>query len=192
MSKADQLESFDMRKGVIGPPVSYDRQVHTPIRRKLEPLRSPAAVREREDYIRVVADEWIDSFISDGQKRHRRAVLRSGPHDRRARLARTAAMLTPSSRARPLTPAMRDRLACGQPRRRPRVGCSEAHSLADDVEHDLVGATVDALHPSVPPQPGDLIFVDVAVAAVQLHGTDRRCATASRSTTTSLRRPRRR
>lgn len=66
MPKADQLERFEMRKGIIGPPVSYDRPVHTPIRRKLEPLFSPAAVREREDYIRSVADEWIDSFIADG------------------------------------------------------------------------------------------------------------------------------
>ena len=67
MPKADQLERFEMRKGVIGPPVAYDRPVHTPIRRKLEPLFSPAVVREREHYIRSVADEWIDSFIADGQ-----------------------------------------------------------------------------------------------------------------------------
>jgi cytochrome P450 len=66
MPKADQLERFEMRKGIIGPPVSYDRPAHTPIRRKLEPLFSPAVVREREDYIRSVADEWIDSFISEG------------------------------------------------------------------------------------------------------------------------------
>jgi cytochrome P450 len=67
MPQADQVQRFEMRKGVVGPPVSYDRPVHTPIRRKLEPLFAPALVREREDYIRSVADEWIDSFITDGQ-----------------------------------------------------------------------------------------------------------------------------
>jgi cytochrome P450 len=61
-----QAERFDSRKGVIGPPVTYDRPVHTPIRRKLEPLFSPAAVRTREDYIRSVADESIDAFIGTG------------------------------------------------------------------------------------------------------------------------------
>src|SRR3954451_9673298 len=54
-------------RGVIGPPVSYDPPVHTQIRRKLEPLFSPAVVRQREDYIRSVADDWIDSFMSDGK-----------------------------------------------------------------------------------------------------------------------------
>lgn len=67
MTEAEQAERFEMRKGVIGPPVSYDRPVHTPIRRKLEPLFSPAVVRQREDYIRSVADQWIDSFIADGE-----------------------------------------------------------------------------------------------------------------------------
>jgi cytochrome P450 len=67
MSPEDQQERIEMRRGVIGPPVSYDPPVHTPIRRKLEPLFSPAVVREREDYIRSVADQWIDSFIADGQ-----------------------------------------------------------------------------------------------------------------------------
>jgi cytochrome P450 len=67
MTTAEQAERFEMRKGVIGPPVSYDRPVHTPIRRRLEPLFSPAVVRQREDYIRSVADQWIDSFIADGE-----------------------------------------------------------------------------------------------------------------------------
>ncbi len=67
MSKAEQRERFEMRKGVIGPPVSYDRPVHTPIRRELGPLFSPGAVHQREDYIRSVTDEWIDSFIVDGK-----------------------------------------------------------------------------------------------------------------------------
>jgi len=67
MSKEQQRQRFEMRKGVIGPPVSYDRPVHTPIRRELGPLFSPSAVRKRESYIRSVADEWIDSFIADGE-----------------------------------------------------------------------------------------------------------------------------
>jgi cytochrome P450 len=67
MSPEEQQERFDMRRGVIGPPVSYDPPVHTPIRRTLEPMFSPAVVRQREDYIREVTDEWIDSFIADGE-----------------------------------------------------------------------------------------------------------------------------
>ena len=54
MSVEDRRERIEMRRGVIGPPVSYDRPVHTPIRRKLEPMFSPALVREREQYIRSV------------------------------------------------------------------------------------------------------------------------------------------
>ena len=67
MSKPEQLERFEMRKGIVGPPVTYDRPVHTPIRRKLEPLFGPVVVRKREDYIRAVTNEWIDSFIADGE-----------------------------------------------------------------------------------------------------------------------------
>src|SRR5437868_9522794 len=48
---------------------------------------------------------------------------------------------------------------------------SEPQTLADDVEHDFVGATVDSLYPRIPPEPGDLVFVDVAVPAVQLKAT---------------------
>jgi cytochrome P450 len=66
MSVEDRRERIEMRRGVIGPPVSYDRPVHTPIRRKLEPMFSPAVVREREQYIRSVTNEWIDSFIEQG------------------------------------------------------------------------------------------------------------------------------
>ena len=40
---------------------------------------------------------------------------------------------------------------------------------ADDLVHDLVGATVDPLHARVAPQPRDLVLVHVSVAAVQLH-----------------------
>jgi cytochrome P450 len=67
MAPEDRRERFEMRKGIIGPPVTYDPPVHTPIRRKLEPLFAPAVVREREDYIRSVTDDWIDSFIADGE-----------------------------------------------------------------------------------------------------------------------------
>lgn len=67
MSPAEQQERLDMHRGVIGPPVSYDPPVHTPIRRKLEPMFAPAIVRRREDFIRAVADQWIDTFIADGQ-----------------------------------------------------------------------------------------------------------------------------
>ncbi|MGV0791491.1 cytochrome P450 [Mycolicibacterium sp. XJ1819] len=63
----DQRQRLESGRGVIGPPVSYDPPVHTEIRRKLEPLFSPAVVRNREDYIRSVADSWIDSFIADGE-----------------------------------------------------------------------------------------------------------------------------
>jgi cytochrome P450 len=63
----DRQNRFEIGKGVIGPPVAYDLPAHTPIRRKLEPLFAPAVVRQREDYIRSVADEWIDTFIADGR-----------------------------------------------------------------------------------------------------------------------------
>jgi cytochrome P450 len=67
LPKDQQAERFETRKGVIGPPVTYDQPVHTPIRRKLEPLFSPAMVRTREDYIRAVTDARIDEFIGDGE-----------------------------------------------------------------------------------------------------------------------------
>ena len=67
MSAEQRDERLNMRRGVIGPPVSYDPPVHTSIRRKLEPLFAPAVVRQREDYIRSVTDEWIDTFIADGE-----------------------------------------------------------------------------------------------------------------------------
>jgi cytochrome P450 len=67
MSEEQQRERLEMRRGAIGPPVSYDPPVHTPIRRTLEPMFSPAVVRQRESYIREVTDEWIDSFIADGE-----------------------------------------------------------------------------------------------------------------------------
>src|ERR1035441_6852799 len=39
---------------------------------------------------------------------------------------------------------------------------------AHDLLHDLGRAAVEPLHPGVSPEPGDLVLVDVAVAAVQL------------------------
>src|ERR1035441_9658888 len=45
---------------------------------------------------------------------------------------------------------------------------SEAQAAAHDLLHDLGRAAVEPLHPGVSPEPGDLVLVDVAVAAVQL------------------------
>lgn len=67
LTSEDRQNRFEIGKGVIGPPVAYDPPVHTPIRRKLEPLFAPAVVRQREGDIRSVADEWIDTFIADGR-----------------------------------------------------------------------------------------------------------------------------
>ena len=43
---------------------------------------------------------------------------------------------------------------------------SVAHRPAHQVLHDLGGARVEALHARIAPQPGDLVFVDVAVATM--------------------------
>jgi cytochrome P450 len=67
LTDEDRAQRFATGKGVVGPPVMYDPPAHTPIRRTLEPLFSPAVVRQREDYIRSVADEWIDTFIDAGE-----------------------------------------------------------------------------------------------------------------------------
>ncbi len=48
------------------PPVFFDPPLHGAYRRALNPLFTPKAVRTREDYIRSVTDEWIDSFIDSG------------------------------------------------------------------------------------------------------------------------------
>ncbi|MET0453981.1 MAG: cytochrome P450 [Mycobacterium sp.] len=48
------------------PPVFYDPPLHSAYRRALNPLFTPKAVRVREDYIRSVTDELIDSFIDSG------------------------------------------------------------------------------------------------------------------------------
>jgi cytochrome P450 len=48
------------------PPVFYDPPLHGAYRRALNPLLTPKAVRVREDYIRVVTDELIDTFIDSG------------------------------------------------------------------------------------------------------------------------------
>ena len=67
LTPEDQQKLFESGKGVVGPPVAYDPPAHTPIRRALEPLFAPVPVRQREDYIRSVADQWIDSFIEAGE-----------------------------------------------------------------------------------------------------------------------------
>jgi cytochrome P450 len=67
LTEEDRAHRFATGKGVVGPPVMYDPPAHTPIRRTLEPLFSPGVVRQREDYIRSVADEWIDTFIGAGE-----------------------------------------------------------------------------------------------------------------------------
>ena len=67
LTPEDQKMVFKTGKGVIGPPVSYDPPFHAPIRRAMEPLFGPGVVRQREDYIRSVADHWIDTFIEAGE-----------------------------------------------------------------------------------------------------------------------------
>jgi cytochrome P450 len=67
LTPEDREHRLAIGKGVVGPPVMYDPPAHTPIRRTLEPLFAPGMVRQREDYIRSVADEWIDTFIAAGQ-----------------------------------------------------------------------------------------------------------------------------
>ncbi|WP_161600460.1 cytochrome P450 [Mycolicibacterium hodleri] len=62
----ERKERFDSGKGML-PIVMYDPPAHTPMRRKLEPLFSPAMVRKREDFIRSVADDFIDDVIESGQ-----------------------------------------------------------------------------------------------------------------------------
>jgi cytochrome P450 len=61
----DRQKMFESRRG-LGPPVFYDPPAHTPIRRALDKLFTPPVVRAREDYIRSVADSWIDTFIGSG------------------------------------------------------------------------------------------------------------------------------
>jgi cytochrome P450 len=60
-----QQQMWESRKG-IGAPVTYDPPAHTPIRRALDPLFAPHVVRARKNYIRSVADGWIDTFIESG------------------------------------------------------------------------------------------------------------------------------
>jgi cytochrome P450 len=67
LTPEDRQRLFEAGKGLVGPPVAYDPPAHTPIRRALEPLFGPGVVRQREDYIRSVADHWIDSFIEAGE-----------------------------------------------------------------------------------------------------------------------------
>src|SRR6056297_4276905 len=38
----------------------------------------------------------------------------------------------------------------------------------DQLFHDLVGAAIDALHPGIGPHFGDVVFLHVAIAAMQL------------------------
>jgi cytochrome P450 len=66
MSLEDRQRMFESRKG-LGPPVFYDPPAHAPIRRALDPLFAPPVVRAREDYIRSVTDDWIDTFIESGE-----------------------------------------------------------------------------------------------------------------------------
>jgi cytochrome P450 len=67
LSAEDRQQRFESGKGISGPPVMYDPPAHTAIRRGVEPLFAPGAVRQRQDYIRAVAEEVIDSFIEAGE-----------------------------------------------------------------------------------------------------------------------------
>jgi cytochrome P450 len=67
LDEADRLQRLESGKGIAGPPVMYDPPAHTAVRRGVEPLFAPGAVRQRQDYIRAVTDEVIDSFIETGE-----------------------------------------------------------------------------------------------------------------------------